>query len=386
MGEISQIVGQVDDASRFKDKASTMLQDLESQAVISSHIVSTYGQSTSWALIYNLFSDRLLKLNFINQMVYNDQTAFYATQIPADWTMLTAATTTDNGTRDDLVSSIHSRAWSVNSTIEFPTDYNAVSGAVIGTGGRSSPAQGAMFAFLALNLPKRAVQAPTPNTGGAGGSNPTSTSNSKPNVGAIAGGTLTGVFTIGLAGLFFLLWMRRRKRETAALVTSDPFSLHLNIPSAVGDTYTYKPYPRGKGRHNSNGGHVVHPTPAFIPTNPSTLDVMAQHSESRMHKHPHSFSFGSTKPSMLPITPPTGDPPDSRPALSGTKTRSLPPLPVNPATRSSSAVAVPPPLDSSPPRVDATRRLRDEVEILRREMEEIRAQRVYDNEAPPQYQ
>ncbi|KAF8885611.1 hypothetical protein BD779DRAFT_664820 [Infundibulicybe gibba] len=252
MGEISQIVGQVDDASRFKDQASTMLQDLESRAILSSHIISTYGQSTSWGLIYNLFSDRLLKLDFINQSIYSDQTAFYATQIPAGgqfgiaydsnvpnqvkshWTMLTAATTTDNGTRDDLVSSIHSRAWSINSTMEFPTDYNAVSGAVIGTGGRSSPAQGAMFAFLALDLSKQTVQAPAPNIGGAGGSNPTSTSNSKPNVGAIAGGTLAGVFTIGLAGLFFLLWMRRQKRKTAALATSDPFSLHLNTLVLLG--------------------------------------------------------------------------------------------------------------------------------------------------------
>ncbi|KAF8874079.1 hypothetical protein BD779DRAFT_1630406 [Infundibulicybe gibba] len=333
MGEISQIVGQVDDASRFKDQASTMLQDLESQAILSSRIISTYGQSTSWGLIYNLFSDRLLKLEFINQSIYSDQTAFYATQISAGgqfgiaydsnvpnqvkshWTMLTAATTTDNETRDDLVSSIHSRAWFINSTAEFPTDYNAVSGAVIGTGGRSSPAQGAMFAFLALDLPERMIQAPAPNPGGGG--NSTSNSNSRPNVGAIVGGTLASAFIIGLAGLFLLLWMRRRKRETAA--TPDPFSLHLNTPGAVKGTHTHKSYPRGKGHHSSNGGHMVHPTSTFIPTHPSTLDVMAQHSESNTYKHPHSLSSDSVEPSMSPITPSAENPPDSRPALGGAK-------------------------------------------------------------------
>ncbi|KAF8883859.1 hypothetical protein BD779DRAFT_1626150 [Infundibulicybe gibba] len=82
MGEISQILGQADDALRFKDQASTMLQEWENRTIISSHITSTYGQSGSWGLIYNLFSDRLLKLDFLNQTIYNDQTAFYAVQIP----------------------------------------------------------------------------------------------------------------------------------------------------------------------------------------------------------------------------------------------------------------------------------------------------------------
>ncbi|KAF8885606.1 hypothetical protein BD779DRAFT_1442269 [Infundibulicybe gibba] len=168
MGEISQMVGQADDASRFKDQASTILEDWENRTILSNHITSTYGQSASWGLIYNLFPDRLLKLDFITQEIYNNQTEFYAMQIPtgksqdygieydsgapsqakSHWTMLTAATTTDNSTRDGLVSLVHSRAWLNTSILEFPTDYNAVSGTA--TGGRSSPAQGAMFALLAL--------------------------------------------------------------------------------------------------------------------------------------------------------------------------------------------------------------------------------------------
>ncbi|KAF8885601.1 hypothetical protein BD779DRAFT_1801257 [Infundibulicybe gibba] len=125
-------------------------------------------------LIYNLFSDHLLKLNFINQTIYNDQTVFYMAQIstaagpygiPYDssapdqvkshWTMLTAATAVDN-----------------------------ISGAAIGKGGRSSPAQGAMFAFLALNLPEQSIQASVPGGGGGGGSGG---GNPKPDTGVSLG-------------------------------------------------------------------------------------------------------------------------------------------------------------------------------------------------------
>ncbi|KAF8883854.1 hypothetical protein BD779DRAFT_1443529 [Infundibulicybe gibba] len=141
MGEISQIVGQADDASRFKNQASAMLQNWRSQAILSNHIISTYGQSASWGLAYNLFSDRLLGLGFLNQAVRGNE---YYLSLPSsvtgafpDWTMLTAATVTDNNTRDDLINLVHLRAWLNSDTSQFPTDYNAVSGAATGTGGSS---------------------------------------------------------------------------------------------------------------------------------------------------------------------------------------------------------------------------------------------------------
>ncbi|KAF8885608.1 hypothetical protein BD779DRAFT_664432 [Infundibulicybe gibba] len=117
MGEISQMVGQADDASRFKVTRCASfelgadlyregpgihdLEDWENRTILSNHITSTYGQSASWGLIYNLFPDRLLRLDFITQevgernshpplapshnniQIYDDQTKFYAMQIPA---------------------------------------------------------------------------------------------------------------------------------------------------------------------------------------------------------------------------------------------------------------------------------------------------------------
>ncbi|KAF8885594.1 hypothetical protein BD779DRAFT_1646537 [Infundibulicybe gibba] len=409
MGEISKIVGQTNDSSHFKDQASAMLQDWENRAIPSNHIASVYGQPASWGLIYNLFSDRLLKLNFITQKIYSDQTNFYATQIPtaenfglpydsdtidevkSHWTMLTAATTTDNGTRDDLVSLVHTRAWLNNSTLPFLTDYNAVSGVATGTGGKSSPAQGAIFAPLALNLPQRSITGSVPggggDNGGSGGSG--RGGKSKPNIGAIVGGTVAGIIGTTLLGLSLWLWQRRQKRkEFTPTPATDPFSLHLEIPGAED---TYISHPRYKGPHNSQGRYGARSTPT--PSSLSTFNAMLPpHPTSSQHHHSNSQStstsgplpWSSNEPSISPVTLSSSEYPlDGRPAPRDSKTRTSSRSQSNPMTSSSSAAS---PSDTIPPNVDVTRNLRNEVENLRREMAEIRAQRLYDiNEAPPQY-
>ncbi|KAF8883871.1 hypothetical protein BD779DRAFT_1787481 [Infundibulicybe gibba] len=361
MGEISQIVGQADDASRFKDQASVMLQDWENQTIVLNHITSTYGQSASWGLIYNLFSDRLLKLDFIMQKIYDDQTAFYAVQIPtageygvvydsnapgqvkSQWTMLTAATMTDNNTRDEIVSLVHARAWLNSSKLEFPTDYNATSGMATGTGGRSSPAQGAMFAFLALSLPDRGTQASAPSPSGAGGGNSKRTG-SKRNIGAIIGGALAGVAIISLAGLCFL-WKCRQKYKAQTLTPSlNPFYLHVDASAAGGSS---NPHSLRKGDRN------FHTQSAVDSPDPNTL--VPRRRKSSLHRHSRSHRTPTHSPSNViepsPVSvPPTSEPRDATPASS------------------------------------TTRNLRNEVENLRREMEEIRAQWIYGDEAPPEYE
>ncbi|KAF8883843.1 hypothetical protein BD779DRAFT_1674373 [Infundibulicybe gibba] len=397
MGEISQIVGQADDASRFKDQASTMLLDWGGQAILSNHIISTYGQSTSWGLAYNLFSDRLLKLDFLNQTIYTDQTNFYMIQIPtarsygiaydsnipdqvkSHWTMLTAATMTDNSTRDDLVSLVHLRAWLNNDTSQFPTDYNVVSGATIGMGGRSSPAQGAMFAFLALNLPEQNVQASVPGGGGK----------SKRNTGAIIGGVLTGVAMIGLAGLGLLLWKRHKKTKSPTPTPSlDPFPAHPSIPDTGN---TYDSYPRRKGHLNSHNQHAEYSAPT--PSNSPTPNILSQPLESGLRQHSRAHStpiaepfdtYESSTSSTIFVSSTPEFPLHGSPAPRNPKMQSPPPQ-LNPAT-SPAPTASAPMSNPIPSQVDATRRLRDEVEMLRSEMAEIRAQRMYDaDEAPPQY-
>ncbi|KAF8874080.1 hypothetical protein BD779DRAFT_1678882 [Infundibulicybe gibba] len=348
MGEISQIVGQTDDASQFKDRASTMLQDWENRTIPANHITSTYGQSASWGLIYNLFSDRLLKLDFIAQKIYSDQTAFYAhkylqygiaydsnvlDQVKSQWTMLTAATTTDNSTRDDIVSLVRSRAWLNNSTLEFPTDYNAMSGLATGTGGRSSPAR-EQLKFqridvapglpLTYSLPNQSVQASAPNITGSENSKRTG---SKRNVGAIIGGTLAGVVIVGLAGLF-LLWKCRQKRKAQTPIPSlDPFYPHSDVPAAGNPSNLY---PLRKGDRSFHSQYIGQPAVG----SPTPDILVPQRRRSSLQQHSLSSTSG-------------------------------------PAMR---------------PRLAQRTRLEDEVENLRREMEEIRAQRIYSDEAPPQYQ
>ncbi|KAF8874077.1 hypothetical protein BD779DRAFT_1678880 [Infundibulicybe gibba] len=245
MGEISQLVGRADDASQFKDKASTMCKIGEPgyHRITSPPFMANHA---SWGLIYNS-SQTPLELNFINQTIYNDQTVFYTTQmsaagpygIPYDssapdqvkshWTMLTAATAVDNITRDGLMSFIHARAWLQDDTsqLEFLTDYNAVSGAAIGKGGRSRYASpGSDVRNLALNLPEQSIQASVPGGGGGGGSG-SGGGNPKPDTGVIVGAVLASVAAITLAGSCLLLWRRRRKHHQKRITAPSlsPFSL-----------------------------------------------------------------------------------------------------------------------------------------------------------------
>ncbi|KAE9404310.1 hypothetical protein BT96DRAFT_813694, partial [Gymnopus androsaceus JB14] len=66
----------------------------------------------------------------------------------SQWTLFTAGTVTDPNARDILVSMVHACATNMNNFTVFPTAYSSSNGNYIG--GAASPAQGAMFALLAL--------------------------------------------------------------------------------------------------------------------------------------------------------------------------------------------------------------------------------------------
>jgi len=95
---------------------------------------------------------------------------------------------------------------------EFPTTYSASSGAAIS--GWASPAQGAMFAPLALSIANQTIKGPPTGPGTTvPGATGTGTSRHV-NVGAIAGGVVGGIAALGLVFLaMFLFW--RRKRQSA---------------------------------------------------------------------------------------------------------------------------------------------------------------------------
>ncbi|KAF9259178.1 hypothetical protein L218DRAFT_838590, partial [Marasmius fiardii PR-910] len=76
--------------------------------------------------------------------------------VKSHWTMLTAATIKDLETRDLFVEMVYNKVvdYSASSSkpwvTAFPSTYNSIDGSI--TSGSASPAQGAMFSLLALNL------------------------------------------------------------------------------------------------------------------------------------------------------------------------------------------------------------------------------------------
>ncbi|KAF9259183.1 DUF1793-domain-containing protein [Marasmius fiardii PR-910] len=168
MAEISHTVGKGDDASRYQDQASSWVSNWQKLAMSGGHLASTYSSSNSWSLMYNLYPDKLLGMKLVSQDIYDAQDQFYTTQalsgnkfgLPYDsnvinivkshWTMLTAATTKDEGTRDYFIKMVRDKATDSSIFAAFPSTYNSMDGKVIS--GWASPAQGAAFGLLSLNL------------------------------------------------------------------------------------------------------------------------------------------------------------------------------------------------------------------------------------------
>ncbi|KAF8869184.1 hypothetical protein BD779DRAFT_1588510 [Infundibulicybe gibba] len=269
--------------------------------------------------------------------------------------MLAAATTTDNSTRDKLVSMIRSRAWLNDRPEQFPTDYSAASGQVTGMGGRSSPAQGAMFAFLALNLPERSI--PVPDSGGD--DEGSRGSNSKPNVRTIVGATIGAVAAIGLAGSCFLLWKRHQKCEAptpaSSLYSSSPY------PDVSGSGDTYNRYPWDKDYINSWRS-------ALAPSDSRTSGALRRQLESQLLQHSRSRSTSTPSEPFETNEPSTPEfPLDGGSASRGSGMRTPPSPPLNPTAPSSAIASTMPLPNSVPSQIDLTRWLRREMKTQLRE-------------------
>ncbi|CAL1714526.1 unnamed protein product [Somion occarium] len=206
MSEISHMLGQMDDSKRYSERASNDARVWSTVALASdkSHVLSNYGDSDShWALIYNLYADRLLGMDLVNDSVYDLQSTYlknmtYGTKSPfygvpmddtsdvgdAAWTMFTAAVVTDSIVRDVLLTALWTR---LNATGSGPNLYNTTTGTSVSNNGEMGPANGAAFALLALTIPGLSVAAS--NSGNGNGSNSLS---SQPHslVGPVVGGVL----------------------------------------------------------------------------------------------------------------------------------------------------------------------------------------------------
>ncbi|KDQ29342.1 hypothetical protein PLEOSDRAFT_157064 [Pleurotus ostreatus PC15] len=144
MAEISRLLGDTTKASNYsvrfsslqfkepnrlkfglKAIATSFVQQWQNLAISSDrrHLTLAYGDSASWGLSYNLFADKLLKLNLFPTSIFQMQTAWYKTVaqpfgVPldtrhtytkSDWEIWTAGIMTDQAARDLFISSV--RKW-----------------------------------------------------------------------------------------------------------------------------------------------------------------------------------------------------------------------------------------------------------------------------------
>jgi hypothetical protein len=60
MGEMSNVAGNQNDAKKYRDQASSYISKWASLAGSSGHLTFTYGEASSFGLMYNLYADKLM--------------------------------------------------------------------------------------------------------------------------------------------------------------------------------------------------------------------------------------------------------------------------------------------------------------------------------------
>ncbi|KAF8263273.1 hypothetical protein EI94DRAFT_1598265 [Lactarius quietus] len=173
MSKMSSAAKQTADADNYSNKAASLYNQWKGLALASDQrLVAIYGLPNFWTLGYNLFADVWLGTSIVESSVYSSQSGFIDNMtlsssfskygMPVDnynadtstaassWTLFVAAMTSDQDLRTNLISRVHNRA-SYNTTAGvFPVFYDSSSGSI--DQGGASPAQGAMYAPLALKL------------------------------------------------------------------------------------------------------------------------------------------------------------------------------------------------------------------------------------------
>ncbi|KAJ6461896.1 hypothetical protein C8R47DRAFT_1240487 [Mycena vitilis] len=232
MSEISQSVDQTADAKEYGRSAKDLIESWGNLTSVSGQLRWTYGESSS-GLMYNLLADKLLQLDLVLPSIYAQESTTILSN-GQDWTLFSAAAAPDTVTRDLLISSIHKRVSANLTEGPFATVYNVQTGvgpaAGVPPNGFASPAQGAMFSLLALNLSDKITVIPA-----------AAASPSKKNTGVIVGTTIAVVTAVLLvAGITIFLRRRRRWRAMDELSLPQPYrraataSTALNSPSVTG--------------------------------------------------------------------------------------------------------------------------------------------------------
>ncbi|KAL1667943.1 hypothetical protein GGF50DRAFT_86409 [Schizophyllum commune] len=181
MAGISTAVQKLDDATVYSNNATSMI-DTWADELQSNNL----ADPSHTGLMYNLFADRLMKSEMIPDDAYATlKSAYTATGVEAAF-----------GISFDGSSSVARSG-------AFPAAYDDTTG--VQASGQASPAQGAVFAALALGMSTTTITVPA-------SASPTSSSSSKHKsvAGPIAGGVVGGLAFIAIVGGAVWFFLRRR--------------------------------------------------------------------------------------------------------------------------------------------------------------------------------
>ncbi|KAH9171795.1 hypothetical protein EDB89DRAFT_1886504 [Lactarius sanguifluus] len=372
MSKMSSVVKQMADADKYSNIAARLYSQWRSLALDSDqHLLAVYGQEGSWTLGYNLFADVWLDTGVVGSSVFNDQSSFVDNLaltsdfsnfgMPVDslstdtsiaissWNLFVAAMSSNQDLRTNIISRVHNRASLNTSAGVFPLSYDSTHGSTI-LGG-ASPAQGAMYAPLAVTAPVAQITVnPTTSTA--------TTSKATSHTGAIAGGVAGGFAGLILVAGAIALIRRRRRQDNFGNSPRTSFSgsimnvgPHMTVTPFIPTLAGAAPLEAGSQFGTKSDGPSSmseSPLPPLQGVAPLTSKVLARMRSAAIHSPLASHARTSSSGSQ-PVYPST----------------------ISTTERSSTATPTP-----------ETRRLQSEVEILRREMQELRAERF---EAPPSY-
>ncbi|KAB5554833.1 hypothetical protein GE09DRAFT_141790 [Coniochaeta sp. 2T2.1] len=166
MGEIAKLTGNVDSYAATAEDYLTKWQDFAiNRDANPPHTTLSYGDANSHGLLYNIYADKLLGLNFVPQSIYDMQSAFYPTValdygVPldtrhtwtkSDWEMFAAAVSSPE-TKTMFITKLAKWIGSTSTQLAMTDLFDA------GTGGwpeggpqfKARPVMGGSCALLAL--------------------------------------------------------------------------------------------------------------------------------------------------------------------------------------------------------------------------------------------
>jgi len=261
-------VNLTDDTNKYANAAADLYYQWKGFALATDpHLLGVYGQTNSWTLGYNLFADVWLGTELVEPPVYARHSNFidnlvstsnFSTfgmpvdnAVPTDiniavssWSSFVAAMTTNQSLQSDLLERVVKRMATDSLPGVFPVYYDSVTGTSLQ--GIASPAQGAVFAPLALKVPVRTINANATTTTTTTTNLPSPKKQNR-NMGAIVGGTIVGVAAIfAVIGVVTFVQRQRRRRRfrpTSVLSTGagprmivshfDPNSFDANQDSGI---------------------------------------------------------------------------------------------------------------------------------------------------------